>query len=140
MTFSPESTLLTDRVGVVTGAAVGIGAASAIALARFGAHVAICDRDRMNLDLVAAEIEKNGRQVTVGELDVRDREAVDEFIQTTRKQLGEIDVLVNNAGGGFFSPFVDISEKGQGALVAENFTSVTNFIRATVSARLIGSF
>lgn len=132
MTFSPESTLLTDRVGVVTGAAVGIGAASAIALARFGAHVAICDRDRTNLDLVAAEIEKNGRQVTVGELDVRDREAVDEFIQTTRKQLGEIDVLVNNAGGGFFSPFVDISEKGQGALVAENFTSVTNFIRATV--------
>ena len=58
MTFSPESTLLTDRVGVVTGAAVGIGAASAIALARFGAHVAICDRDRTNLDLVAAEIEK----------------------------------------------------------------------------------
>ncbi len=117
---------------MVTGAAVGIGAATAIALARFGADVAICDRDAANLAKIAAEIKKIGRQVVVGELDVRDRSAVDQFLPTVESQLGAVDVLVNNAGGGFFAAFAEITDKGQDALIHENFTSVTNFIRATV--------
>jgi NAD(P)-dependent dehydrogenase (short-subunit alcohol dehydrogenase family) len=43
---------------------------------------------------------------------------------------GRVDVLVNNAGGGFYAPFAAVSEKGQRSLVDENFTSVTNFVRA----------
>ena len=46
--------------------------------------------------------------------------------------LGVIDILVNNAGGGFWSPFLDVRAKGQAALVDENFTSVTHFIRGCV--------
>jgi len=130
--LDPNSVQLADRVAVVTGAAVGIGAATAIALARFGADVAICDRDTANLAKIAAEIKKIGRQVVVGELDVRDRSAVDQFLPTVESQLGAVDVLVNNAGGGFFAAFAEITDKGQDALVHENFTSVTNFIRATV--------
>jgi NAD(P)-dependent dehydrogenase (short-subunit alcohol dehydrogenase family) len=41
-------------------------------------------------------------------------------------------VLVNNAGGGFLAPFLDVNDKGQDALIRENFTSVTNFTRAVV--------
>ena len=50
-----------------------------------------------------------------------------------RSRSGDVDVLVNNAGGGFQAAFLDVNDKGQDALVRENFTSVTNFIRACVA-------
>ncbi len=130
--LEPDSILLTDRVAVVTGAAQGIGRACALALARFGAHVAICDRDVAQLDAVAAEIEGFGRTAVKGYLDVRDGEQVQAHIAEVGTRLGHVDVLVNNAGGGFFAPFLDVNDKGQDALIRENFTSVTHFIRACV--------
>ncbi len=132
MTLDPNTPLLTDRVAVVTGAAVGIGEATALALARFGAHVAICDRDVPNLDATADAVEAAGRRVVASELDVRDGDGVEEFVATVAAELGSIDVVVNNAGGGFFAGFLDVSDKGQDSLIRENFTSVTNFVRAAV--------
>jgi NAD(P)-dependent dehydrogenase (short-subunit alcohol dehydrogenase family) len=132
VTLDPASVLLTDRVAVVTGAAVGIGEAIALAFARFGAHVAVCDRDVENLDRTADAIEATGRRVVAGELDVRDGDKVREFVGVVGEQLGPIDILVNNAGGGFQARFMDVNDKGQDALIRENFTSVTNFTRAVV--------
>jgi 3-oxoacyl-[acyl-carrier protein] reductase len=130
--LDPSSALLTDRVAVVTGAAVGIGEAIALAFAGFGAHVAVCDRDVANLDATADAIEAAGRRVVASELDVREAADVEEFLATVAAELGPVDVLVNNAGGGFYADFLDVSAKGQDALIRENFVSVTNFIRATV--------
>ncbi len=113
---------------MVTGAAQGIGAAVAGAYARFGADVAICDRDADGLARTAAEIEAAGRTATTGLLDVRDADAVRAWIEP----MNDVHVLVNNAGGGFFAAFLDVNDKGQDALVRENFTSVTTFIRACV--------
>jgi NAD(P)-dependent dehydrogenase (short-subunit alcohol dehydrogenase family) len=127
-----DSVLLTDRVALVTGAAVGIGEAIALAFAEFGAHVAVCDRDVANLDATAEAIEAAGRRTVAGELDVRDGEAVRAFVDTVAAELGPIDILVNNAGGGFLAPFLDVSDKGQDSLIRENFVSVTNFTRAVV--------
>ena len=132
MPLDPSSALLTDRVAVVTGAAVGIGEAIATVLARFGAHVAICDRDVPNLDATADAIEATGRRVVAQELDVRDRDQVDTFAAIVREQFEHVDVLVNNAGGGFHADFLDVNDKGQDALVRENFASVTHFVRSTV--------
>jgi NAD(P)-dependent dehydrogenase (short-subunit alcohol dehydrogenase family) len=129
---SPDGILLTDRVAVVTGAAQGIGEACALALARFGAHVAVCDRDADGLAATVADIEGLGRRVVSAELDVRDAAEVDAFLAAVEAELGHVDVLVNNAGGTFFSPFLDVSDRGEAALIAENFTQVTHFVRATV--------
>ena len=113
MPLDPTTPLLTDRVVIVTGAAVGIGEAIALALARFGANLAICDRDVPNLDATADAVEAEGRRVVAQELDVRDGAGVEEFLATVGAELGEVDVLVNNAGGGFFASFLDVNDKGQ---------------------------
>jgi len=128
MSLTPESVLLTGRVAVVTGAAQGIGAAIATAYARFGAAVALCDRDADGLAHTAAAVEAAGGHARTATLDVRDGETVRAWIDT----LDAVDILVNNAGGGFFAAFLDVNDKGQDSLIRENFTSVTNFIRACV--------
>ncbi|MBX3026625.1 SDR family oxidoreductase [bacterium] len=130
--LEPSRILLTDRVVVVTGAAKGIGRAIALAAARFGAHVAICDRDADLLASAAAAIEGTGRQAVPAVIDVRDGDAVRDFFVDVQARLGRLDGLVNNAGGGFFAAFLAVNEKGQEALVRENFTSVTHCIRAAV--------
>jgi NAD(P)-dependent dehydrogenase (short-subunit alcohol dehydrogenase family) len=130
--LEPSAALLTDRVAVVTGAAVGIGEAIAVTFANFGANLAICDRDVENLDRTADAIEATGRRVVAAELDVRDADQVDGFLDVVREQFGHVDVLVNNAGGGFYAPFLDVNAKGQDSLVRENFVSVTHFIRGVV--------
>jgi NAD(P)-dependent dehydrogenase (short-subunit alcohol dehydrogenase family) len=119
-------------VAVVTGAAAGIGAAIAVALAAFGADVAVCDRDQAGLESTAASIAALGRRALTGVLDVRDGPAVVDWVAAGVAQWGRVDVVVNNAGGGFHAPFLDISTNGQAALVDENFTSVTHFVRACV--------
>lgn len=119
---------LTGRTAIVTGGAQGIGRAVTARLGRLGARVATCDRDGDGLVALSEALE--GR-VTTSVLDVRDADAVAGFVAAVAAS-GPIDVLVNNAGGGFRSPFLDVSTKGEAALVAENFTSVTSFIRLVV--------
>ncbi len=130
MPIGPDQVLLRDRVALVTGAAVGIGAAIAGAFARFGADLALCDRDGDALASTCAAITASRRRVRSAVLDVRDGDAVARFVGDVGADWGRIDVLVNNAGGGFAAPFLDVSPRGQEALVHENFTSVTHFVRA----------
>ena len=127
---SPESIRLEDRVAVVTGAAQGIGRACAVALARFGCKVAISDRNAELLAIVASEIRALGRECIEGVLDVRDEAMVQAHVQQVGDHWGRVDILVNNAGGGFAAPFLSVNAKGQDALIRENFSSVTHFIRA----------
>src|SRR5207244_2503533 len=116
---------LDGRVAVVTGAARGIGEATALALAAFGADVAACDREAGDLAATARDVEALGRRCVSGVLDVRDADAVGRFVDDAGSAFGKVDVVVNNAGGGFHAAFLDVSAKGQRALVDENLTSVT---------------
>jgi len=62
--------------------------------------------------------------------DVREVARVAEFFSAVGQELGRIDVLVNNVGGGFEAPLLDVSVKGEDALVRENFSTVTSCVRA----------
>lgn len=126
---TPQSILLTDRVAVVTGAGQGIGEAAALALARFGADVAICDMHGDRLMPVKTAVEATGRRCHATKLDVRDSPSVDQWFGTVAAELGTIDVLVNNAGGGFHSLYSGVSPKGEATLIAENFSTVSNCVR-----------
>jgi 3-oxoacyl-[acyl-carrier protein] reductase len=136
--LGPTAFSLAGRVAVVTGAAVGIGKGIALAFGRFGADVAICDRDEQHLDEVATELRSLGCRVVTGLLDARDTVSVETFVGQVGVQLGRVDVLVNNAGGGFAAAFLAVNERGQDALVRENFTSVTNFVRSCVPLMVNG--
>jgi NAD(P)-dependent dehydrogenase (short-subunit alcohol dehydrogenase family) len=120
----PESVRLDGRRALVTGAGRGIGRATALALARFGADVAVCDRIDVDVARTGYEVAGLGRRTCVGVLDVRDPDAVDAYLAQVAEDLGGLDVVVNNAGGGFFSPVLDVSAGGRHALIAENFTQV----------------
>src|SRR5687768_4360703 len=129
MGMQPSDALLTDRVAIVTGAGQGIGAAVALGLADFGAHIAMCDHSRETLDATAGRWRATGRKARSVCPDGRDQPAVDATFETIASQFGRVDILVNNAGGTFFSPFEKVNAKGEAAIIAENFTSVTQFIR-----------
>lgn len=127
----PDDVLLTDRVVVVTGGAQGIGAATAVAMARFGADVVVVDR-LASVEATAAAVEEVGRRAAFVVGDVRDDEVVARTVDAAVDRFGRIDVLVNNAGGGFWAPFMEVTKKGESALIAENFTQVTSCVRAAV--------
>jgi len=90
---------LTDRVAVVTGGSRGIGRAIAIALARQGAAVAICYREREDAAQETAElIRQQHVKALAFRCDVSNEASVGEFFGRVRSDLGSIDILVNNAG------------------------------------------
>lgn len=91
-------TEIRGKVAVITGAASGIGRATAVALAREGARVAIADVDRAGLAETAKQVASVGGEVSTYLLDVSSREAVYAFAQEIEAQFGGADIVINNAG------------------------------------------
>jgi NAD(P)-dependent dehydrogenase (short-subunit alcohol dehydrogenase family) len=101
---------LQGSVVAVTGGARGIGRATAAALAREGARVAIGDVDVAAARVAAGEI---GSGVLALELDVTDRPSFERFLDRVEAELGPLDVMINNAGILHLGPFMDEDEASQ---------------------------
>jgi len=118
-------------VALVTGASRGIGRATAEAFAADGVDVAICSRDREEIETAAEAITDEYAGDAVGvECDVREREAVEAVVDAARDDLGGLDVLVNNAGASFMAGFSDISPNGWESVVDVNLTGTYNCTHA----------
>jgi len=89
---------LAEQVAIVTGGGRGIGRAIAQALAGAGAKVAVAARSLDQLDEAVASIQKQGGRAFAFATDVTDQQAVEQMVSEVVKQLGHIDLLVNNAG------------------------------------------
>jgi 3-oxoacyl-[acyl-carrier protein] reductase len=86
------------RIAIVTGAASGMGRATAELLAAMGAHVAVTDFDGPGAEAVAASISANGGSARSWPLDVASAQHVDNVVAQVASNWGGIDILVNNAG------------------------------------------
>jgi hypothetical protein len=90
------------KTALVTGASSGIGAAVARQLARQGVHVLLVARRAERLELLADEIRRDGGQADVLPADLADERARFDLLEQARRMAGDIDILVNSAGFGWY--------------------------------------
>ena len=98
-----------SKVVLVTGAASGIGKATALAFAREGADVVACNLNEALLASVSEELKSKGRLRLAAKVDVANRAAMASFAERVHREVGAVDVLVNNAGVGIGGGFLDTS-------------------------------
>jgi NADP-dependent 3-hydroxy acid dehydrogenase YdfG len=91
---------LKNKVVVITGAASGIGKATAKAFAQKGADLVVADNNAQRLEETANEIKAIGARVLASQVDVSDRNQVETFASLVISERGHVDVLINNAGVG----------------------------------------
>jgi 3-oxoacyl-[acyl-carrier protein] reductase len=131
--LSQLSRSITGKVAVVTGAASGMGRATAHLLADEGALVAVLDRNGAGVAAVAAEIEGAGGRAEAIGVDLADANATDDAMAQARAALGAIDILINNAGVSLGVPIDDAGfEDAWATTLAINLTAYTRTIRAAL--------
>jgi citronellol/citronellal dehydrogenase len=123
--------LLSGQVALVTGGGTGLGKATALELARCGATVTIAGRRAEVLEQAAAEIAELAGGDLAGQADwvagdIRDRAEAQRMVRTVLERYGRLDLLVNNAGGQFFSPAELIAAKGWRAVWRLNVDGMLN--------------
>jgi 3-oxoacyl-[acyl-carrier protein] reductase len=122
MPASPFS--LENKIAIVTGGGVGIGRSVAVEFARAGADVVVASRKLENLEPVTAEIKTLGRRSFAMAVDVRQEDAVKALVERTVRDLGRLDIMVNNAGASFRANPEDITANGWNTVVQINLNGV----------------
>ena len=116
---------LAGKVAIVTGGSRGIGRSIALGLAEAGADVAIAARKPDALEEAALAVRALGRRALAVPTNVRRMEELRNLVDTTRKELGRIDVLVNNAGTNpTFGPAQEIDERAWDTIMNTNVKSM----------------
>ncbi|TAK36394.1 MAG: SDR family oxidoreductase [Chloroflexota bacterium] len=100
---------LKGKVAIVTGAGQGIGETIALTLAGVGMNVAIADKNPVTAEQVAGKVQALGVKGLAVHVDVTDPASAEQMVQTVLSELGQIDVLVNNAGRIAYKKFTDLT-------------------------------
>jgi len=121
------------KVALVTGAASGMGRATAFLFADEGARVAAVDVNRQGVEDVVAEIQKAGGEAQGWPLDLRDPNGIKALVDAVRERFGGIDILVNNAGISRPAPCeAEAYEEGWTETIDVNLTAHVRLVRAAL--------
>lgn len=132
-TDTTDARSIAGRTAIVTGAASGMGRATAMLFAAEGARVAVVDRDRDALDEVVAAITGAGGTAAGFTCDLAVGDAIPPLVASVRERLGPIDILVNNAGVSVPSPISDPDWEDAWAFTMDvNLTAQARLVRACV--------
>ncbi len=126
--------MLAGQAALVTGGGTGIGRGIALALASHGADLVLASRRLAHLEPTAAEIRALGGRAFALELDVRERDEVDQGVRRALEEFGRIDLLVNNAAGNFLVRAAELSPRGWKAVVEIVLTGTFNMSQAVYPA------
>lgn len=127
---------LKGKCALVTGAGKGIGKAVAIALANEGVNVGLMARTEKDLVTVAEEIKAKGVNVAYATADISNRVAVEEAILKIQQELGDINILINNAGTGTFAKFLDLEPEAWENMIKVNLFGVYYATRAVLPSMI----
>ena len=112
------------KLAVVTGASRGIGFAIARRLAQLGANLGVCARDAHRLASAKSELEREGTKVLAIAADLSIPGEIMSFVARVEQSLGPVDILINNAGVGYFAPVQDATEENWDAVLDTNLKAV----------------
>ena len=120
------------RIALITGAASGIGRATALRLASEGAKLALCDLSEEGLATVASATGLAGADVVTRVVDVANGNALEAFVQDAGAMLGGLDILINNAGMGSFGHVDETTAEQWHRTFAVNVDSIFFAVRAAL--------
>jgi NAD(P)-dependent dehydrogenase (short-subunit alcohol dehydrogenase family) len=130
---------LEGKVAIVTGGSRGIGRSVALGLAEAGADIALAARKPEALEEALAAVKATGRRAIAVPTNVRRTEECENLVAETVKQLGRLDVLVNNAGTNpFFGPIQDMDERAWDMIMNTNVKSCFLLSKLAREAMLAG--
>ncbi|PBP27661.1 tyrocidine synthetase 1 [Diplocarpon rosae] len=127
---------LSGLIAVVTGASSGIGAATATALAREGAHVVLAARRVDALDSLKTKLSVHGNKVLVHRTDVTQKADVESLILTTQQELGPVDIVVSCAGVMYFTMMANCLSSQWETTVDVNCKGLLHILSSTVPGML----
>jgi len=127
---------LQDKVAVVTGAASGIGRATAEALAAEGARVIVADIDREGGEKTVATLRERGADAEFFAVDMTDAASITAFADAVNAKYGAVDVLVNGAGWGRTHPFWEGTPELWNKLIALNLVGPMTLAKALLPPML----
>src|SRR5438105_1611733 len=135
--FAPDMDV-TGSLAVVTGATAGIGRATAFALGRAGARVAVCARTEANVHATVRDLKAAGIDALGMPCDVSNPTSVDAFAASVTRERGAPRLLVNNAGIGRFKPLAELSladwDETMGVNVRSLYLVSRSFLKGMVDA------